>query len=124
MNWTEQQLADYMAKLNDSREPVLPRDETPDLGPESGLQTKCLGYCKDHGYLVWHDWSRKKNKAGWPDLICFLPKSRLVLVELKAAGRKLRLEQQALKRQLMYLGFEIYVVRSFWRFVEVIQGGK
>jgi len=51
-----------------------------------------------------------------------LPKSRLILVELKAAGGKLRAEQQALKRQLMYLGFEVYVVKSYKRFVEIMKG--
>ena len=124
MRWTKAQMDNYLQLRRAMDAEARPDDdpEVPDVGPESKLQAKCLTYCKDRGYLVYHDWSRKRNTAGWPDMFCFLPKSRLILVELKAAGGKLRAEQQALKRQLMYLGFKVYVVKSYKRFVEILKG--
>ena len=121
MRWTEQEWEDYAEGLRQARLRKDDDPEVPDTGLESKLLAKCLKYCKDHGYPVFHDWSRKKNNAGWPDLICFL-KYRIELIELKAAGRKLREEQQALHRELMFLGHVVHVVRSYKRFLEVMKG--
>ena len=121
MNWTEDQLAAYMAQRQDMRRGPDPVEDVPDPGPESRLQARCLQYCKDRGWPVWHDWSRKRNNPGWPDLIVFKPEGVVKLVELKAAAGKLRREQEAMKRQFMYLKHEVQVVRSFKRFVEVVE---
>lgn len=119
MNWTEDQLTAYMAQRQANRQPNGSVD-TPDAGPESRLQARCLQYCRERGWPVWHDWSRKRNNPGWPDLIVFQPDGVVKLVELKAAGGKLRKEQEFLRRQFMFLGHTIDVVRSFRRFVEVV----
>lgn len=95
--------------------------EIPDVGPERRLQAKCLQYCQDKTYKVWHDWSRKKNQPGWPDLMIFMPEGRVRLVELKSAGRKLRKEQQEVSRHLLFLGHRVHIVRSFKRFLEVME---
>ena len=119
MRWTKDQLVEYLVRqesLNDNR-----TNGPADPGPESHLQARCLRYCREHGWPVYHDWSRKKNPAGWPDLFVFLPDGRVVLVELKAASGKLRTEQRQLKQVLAWLGHTIHVVRSFKRFVEVCE---
>ena len=97
------------------------KPDKPDTGPEKRLQAKCLEYCKEHGFLVWHDWSRKKNQPGWPDLMVFLPEGKVRLIELKSGGRKLRKEQQEISRHMLFLGHRIYVARSFKRFLEVMK---
>ena len=48
-----------------------------------------------------------------------LPGGRWLLLELKSEKGRLRSEQRALGRQFMYLGHEIYVVKSFKRFLEI-----
>lgn len=50
--------------------------------------------------------------AGVPDRIVLLPPGKLVFVELKAPGRKLRPLQQRRKTQLEGLGFKVYVIDS------------
>lgn len=125
MAWTEDQLTAYLAKRQaDSRRGLGQDggDDVPDPGPESRLQARCLRYCEERGWPVWHDYSRKKNRAGWPDLIIFQPEGKVILIELKASGGKLRKEQRELKLQLNWLGHTVHVVRSFRRFVEVVGG--
>ena len=99
-------------------------DNKPDDGPESRLQSKIMRYCREHGFPYFHDRSRKKNQPGWPDLIIIMPKSQVLFIELKAAGGKLRTEQEALKRQFHYLGHNIEVVRSYKQFLVFIEAVK
>jgi hypothetical protein len=122
MVWTEDQLIAYMAKRQADLRRGLGQDggDTPDPGPEARLQARCLKWCKEHGYPVFHDRSRRKNSAGWPDLFVFKPEGKVILVELKASGGKLRKEQRELKLQLNWLGHTVHVVRSFRRFLEVV----
>jgi len=117
--WTQEQLDEFNVRRGSW---VDPDKDLPDPGPESKLQAKCLKYCKEKGYPVWHDWSRKANVAGFPDLMIFLPEARFVLIELKAASGRLRKEQQALHRNLMFLGHIVHVVRSYKRFIEIMEG--
>lgn len=116
--WTEEQYDDYIKSLV----PVVdPGPDVADNGPEYRLQSKCIKYCKDRGYPVFHDYSRRRNEAGWPDLFIFLSGGRKELIELKAGKKGLREEQRELKRHLMYLGHEVHVVRSFKKFLEVVE---
>lgn len=117
VRWKEEQFKEYMTKRNALRDDPL--EEKPDPGMESELQTKCLRYCKEHGFPVFHDYSRKKNPAGWADLFIFA-ENRVVLVELKSASGKLRKEQQELRRVLAWLGHKVHVVRSYVGFVRVM----
>jgi len=118
MRWTPEQLAAYL----DKRQAEIQNPDKPDPGPESRLQAKCLKYCREHGYPVFHDYSKKANAAGWPDLFIYLPEGRHVLIELKAGNRKLRKEQEALKINLSYLGHGVEVCRSYKRFLEIMKG--
>ena len=124
MRWTEQEWEDYADGLRQARIRKDDDPEVPDAGPENKLLAKCLKYCKEHGYLAFHDYSKKSNQRGWPDLFIFMPEKKLVLVELKSASGRLGTEQRELKRHLMYLRFEVHVVKSYKRFVEIMKGGN
>ena len=121
--WTKEQYADYMAE---HRAKFAPQSKVisgkADDGLESNLLRKALNWASEKGFPCWHDRSRGKNQAGWPDLILIMPKGRVVFVELKAAGGKLRKEQQALKRQFEFLGHYIHVCKSYKRFLEIMGG--
>jgi hypothetical protein len=122
MRWTEDQYDNWQEQRRQAWEAAGegPGPEEADPGLENELQSKCLTYCREHGWPVFHDRSKKKNKAGWPDLFIFMPESKLILIELKSAAGKLRKEQKDLKLQLNWLGHEVYVVKSFKRFLEVV----
>ena len=122
-HWTQDQYEAYIASNRAIvKEIVDPGPETPDEGPESRLQAKCIAYCKGKGWLVWHDYSRGKNEAGWPDLSIYLPGGRHILIELKAGEKGLRKEQQDLKKHLGYHGHKVHEVRSYVKFLEVVRG--
>ena len=118
--WTDSDLDEFNTKRGAWVD--VDSEDVPDVGPEAKLQIKCLKYLKEKGYPCFHDWSRKKNSRGWPDLFCFLPEGRIVLIELKAGSRKLREEQLVLRRNLNWLGYNFYVVRSYRRFIEIMKG--
>lgn len=116
--WTELDL-----QINEQRRNPAPNtfsNHTPDPGAESDLLNKCLEYCRERGYPVWHDRSRGKNQPGWPDLIIFMPGAKVILIELKSIKGIFRQEQQQLARQFMYLGHEYHKIKSWKRFVEIV----
>jgi G:T-mismatch repair DNA endonuclease (very short patch repair protein) len=59
--------------------------------------------------------------AGVPDRIVLLPKGRVVFVELKAPGVKLRPLQLKRKKQLENLGFKVHVIDSYKKVDEFIR---
>ena len=91
------------------------------LGMSRHCNTNAWIIAGTHGFPVFHDWSKKKNQPGWPDLFIFT-ENRVVLVELKAADGKLRKEQRDLKQNLSWLGHTVYVVRSYAGFIRVMEG--
>lgn len=50
--------------------------------------------------------------AGVPDRIVLIPKGRVVFIESKAPGKKLRPLQLKRKSQLELLGFKVYIIDS------------
>uniref|UniRef100_A0A6H2A0C5 Putative VRR-NUC domain-containing protein n=1 Tax=viral metagenome TaxID=1070528 RepID=A0A6H2A0C5_9ZZZZ len=120
--WTQQQYEDYiLSSKNAIAKPVALAEQPNKATLEHNLLAKCLRYCRDYGYAVWHDWSRKKNEAGWPDLMIFMSEGRVCLIELKSEKGRLRKEQADLRRHLLFLGHPVHVVKSYKRFLEVIQ---
>jgi hypothetical protein len=117
MRWTKEQLEEYKARME--KVSTLDIDETPDVGRESKLQAKCIRYCKERGFPVFHDYSRKRNQPGWPDLFVFVD-NHVTMVELKASTGTLRKEQRELRRVLGWLGHPVHVVRSYAGFVRVM----
>ena len=129
MSMTQEWVDEYMQKLKTWRrgdpKPVLtPEVEpTPDPGPESDLAGKIQKWAKDHGYPC--QCFRQSTKArgflvpGWPDVTLIL-KERVVFIELKAMHGRLSNEQQKLKLQFLFLRAEWFEVRSFKRFLEIV----
>ncbi len=115
--WTKEQLDEYLVKHHVFKED----DHEADPGPESKLQSKILEWCRQRGYPVFHDNSRKKNVRGWPDLTIVMEAGRVLFVELKSADGKLRKEQQHQRQVFLWLKHEIHLVRSFKRFLEVVK---
>ena len=99
-----------------------PCEDVADEGKESVLQGKIELYCKDRGYYFFHDRSRGKNKEGHPDLIICLPKGRTIWIECKAKGGKLSEAQKKVATQLLGSGHEWHEVRSYNRFLSIIEG--
>lgn len=116
MRWTKEQFDTYTAK---TQRPVED-DHEADPGPERVLQSKILEWCRQRGYPVFHDNSRKKNVRGWPDLTIVMEDGMVLFVELKSADGKLRKEQQHQKQVFLWLKHEIHVVRSFKYFLEIV----
>ena len=121
--WSKDQLAEYMTQRQDQL-----TDDKPDQGPESRLQAKCLRYLKDKGYPVLNFRQSQKARGfltpGWPDMTICLPNGRTVYVELKAAKGYVKAEQKQIHLQMMQLRHEIYIVKSYKRFLEIMKGGE
>ena len=105
------------------KDPFLCDDETSDQGPESVLQSKIVKWCKDAGYPCLSFRQSKKAKGfllpGYPDITIIIH-NRVVFVELKSASGSLRAEQKALGIQLMSLGHPWYQIKSYKRFLSII----
>jgi len=111
-------------KKNNWKDQYLPYDdEIPDEGPESALQSKIVKWCKDAGYPCLSFRQSKKAKVfllpGWPDLTIVIH-NRVVFIELKSASGVLKAEQKALGIQLMGLGHPWYQIKSYKRFLSII----
>jgi hypothetical protein len=59
--------------------------------------------------------------TGFPDLLIFLPKARLLLVELKTATGKLSADQKLVFAGLAEKGHIVFTVRTFEAFKEMIE---
>lgn len=121
MRWTQDQFESYIAskgKWPGNTLEICP--DKPDPGKESRLQAKCEAWMKERGFPCFHDRSRGKNRAGWFDLTCLLPEGRTVFIELKSGSGRPSPEQSNLIRQAKYLKHEVYEVRSFKRFIEIV----
>ena len=101
--------------------PDIPCKDTPDPGPESVLLNKCTKHLRENHFKYIHDNSRGDNAAGILDLYIFLPKRRLVVIELKAKKGRLTKEQKEWISYLLYHGYNVYPdVRSYKRFLELL----
>jgi hypothetical protein len=119
MRMTPEAVAAYLDRLNKQQNTG---DSDPDPGPESKLQAKCEEYLRGRGWPFFHDRSRKKNKAGIPDLIIFAPNSQVILIELKAKGGRLSGEQIRFRQNAGRNGHVVHECRSFKKFSEIING--
>ena len=118
MRWSPQELANYMQKFETRK------DEKPDEGKESKLQSKIVKYCKDHGYPCLSFRQSRKAKGfvvpGWPDLTICLPASRVIFIELKAKTGILKADQRDMALMMLALGHEWHEIRSYKKFLEVV----
>jgi hypothetical protein len=119
---TEQELNDYLKQFNRDIKPYHPETMETDEGLESDLQRKCNEWLDARGYPYIHDRSRKKNRKGKIlDLHIYLTAGRHVVIELKVKGNKMSPEQLETFRKIQFLEHEIYQVKSFKRFLEIME---
>jgi len=116
----------YIAKFNKRVKPYHPETmDTPDEGPESDLQNKIVAWAKNKGYPCLSLRQSKNAKTmltpGWPDVVLALPAKRVVFIELKSKKGRLSAEQKNMKIMFLYLQQEWYEIRSFSKFLEVIE---
>lgn len=127
MNWTEEQLAEYQARRGrgiDSGGTSEPEQTKTADEPEKRLQAKIEAYLTEHGFYWFHDRSRGCNQRGFPDLVAALPNGRTVWLELKSAGGRMSDEQRMVGAKLAFLGHGFYEIRSYRRFLEIMEGRK
>jgi len=121
-HWSQDQLDEYMAKRAATAIDRL--SGVPDEGPESVLQGKIQQWAREWGHPCLS--FRQSTKArgflppGWPDVGLILKNGRVLWVELKSSKGRLSIEQKAMRLQFMHLGHEIHEVRSFKRFLEIV----
>ena len=123
---TETEAEIMLAQQRDKIKPQQRVEGVPDLpdsGLENALQRKAEDWLNERGYPFIHDRSRKKNKKGKIlDLHIYLPKGRHVVIELKVKGNAMSDEQKETYQKIHFLGHEIEEVRSYKRFLEIMNG--
>ena len=116
--WAAEQIARARAGWRDTE---IVEDYRADLGPESDLQRKAEEWLNERGYPFIHDRSRRKNKRGHIlDLHIYLPQGRHVVIEFKVNRNPMTDEQKDTYRKILFLGHEIYEVRSFKKFISIM----
>lgn len=129
---TEEWLLEYMVNMKTPRpqgstskevvissNSLLPEDKA-DEGRESKLQTKIMNWANDKGYPLFHDYSWKRNKAGWPDVTLCLPKAITLYCELKSAKGVMKEEQAKIRQQMVFLGHHHFIVKSYKQFLTIV----
>jgi hypothetical protein len=120
LRWTEEQLAEFKARRGARNRPEAEKPcSDADEGPEWKLQGKIMRWCEEHGFPCFHDRSAGVNRAGFLDTVIALPGGRTLWVECKTRSGRLTKEQKREIMMLQTLGHEVYVVRSFRRFLEL-----
>ena len=121
--WTEAEYTDWQGRRWQRAGNINSFAEVPDEGPESKLAGKISAWARKHGYPILNFRQSKKAAGfipvGFPDVTLVLP-NRVVFIELKSASGRLRNEQHAIAIQFSHLGNAIHVVRSYKRFLEIV----
>ena len=125
MKWSQVEYDQYMQKFNKDIKPYHPDTmEEADQGPESDLQKKIVAWAELKGYpCLSFRQSRKAEKfllPGYPDITLFLPAGRVILLELKSEKGALREKQKELGIIFLHLGYQWYCIKSFKRFLEIV----
>lgn len=128
-NWSPEDLAVVQmrikANLNKKYPPAFKEDETDlDMGAEATLQKKIVAHAKGKGWPCLSFRQSKKARGylepGWPDLTLCLPEGRVIFIELKSKTGVWGGKQRLIFNMLRHLEHEIYIVKSFKRYMEII----
>lgn len=124
MKWSQAEYDAYMIKFNHDVKPFHPDTMESDPGPESNLQKKIVAWAKSKGYPCLSFKQSKQAKGyllpGYPDITLFLPAGRVILLELKSEKGVLREKQKELGIIFLHLGYQWYCIKSFKRFLEIV----
>lgn len=100
------------------------RNHEADEGPESKLAARIREWCTERNYPHIINPSTKRLswyiKEGMPDAVIFLPYALIACFELKSTTGRLSDSQKLMKSTFSYLGHNIYKIKSFKAFLEVI----
>lgn len=82
-----------------------------DLMTERDLQAEVERIFERNGFTIYHTHDSRRSEAGFPDLVAIRvqPKPRLVVAELKRAGRKPTAAQRKWLALFAAVGAEVYV---------------
>jgi len=121
MKFTEQDYQTFLAKQHKS----IPDDpHQADDEPESTLSKKIRQFCKAKGWpaliLPQNKLLRYFIPEGWLDGVIALPEGRVIFLELKSKKGELRKAQRLMVAMLLTLGHEVYKVKTWKRFLEII----
>lgn len=112
MRMTTKQLAELYARRAGYKPKQMEKD----------IQQDIVDYCKERRWPVLRHCMAHKiwGTIGWPDLTILLPGAKVMLVECKRKGQKLRPEQLGLKTWSKELGHEIHIVTCLDEFMSVL----
>jgi len=120
-HWTEDQYQAHLAR----QQALSSAPDTPDPGPESRLASRISRWAKERHYPCLNLRQSPKAKGflppGWPDVTLALPKGRTVYLELKGEKGRLSSEQNTMRLALLFNRHEWHEVRSFGRFLEIVE---
>lgn len=135
-HWSEEQLTEYMTRTRRGPTPGVsfppssvrrtPAEcEIPDEGPESRLQARIVAWAREWGRPCLSFRQSRQARGfltpGWPDVTIAMPGGRTLYLELKTAKGIVKEEQRQIHLQLMALGHEVHVIRSYRAFLEVLR---
>ena len=105
---------------------ALTGEDLADPGPENELASKIVAHAKGKGWpcLYMKPIEALKYLAIWLDITLALPGGRMVILELKERRGTLKEKQRLLFNMLKALGQEVYKVKSFKRYLQIVEGGK
>lgn len=83
---------------------------------EKNIEQSFVRWCKANGILA-----IKCKAPSWPDRIVFGPIGVFCLIEFKRPGKKLTINQHAIKLSLDLLGFKVHVCHSKQEAIEAYE---
>ena len=89
---------------------MISADQYKEYATEAQFQSAVIETAEAHGWDCWHDNDSRKNKAGFPDLVCAHPDKGILFLELKVKS-SLRKEQRYWLNLLRAAGAVAMVIR-------------
>lgn len=124
-NWTEADIRSHNERIErkalDKWTPAA-KKESRAVERERDLHEQIIQHCQNSRWLYFHSRMDQKSTAtvGQPDFTILLPAGRVLFIECKAKGGKLRPEQQRVKMVAECLGHTVHVIYSFDEFLNIL----
>ena len=124
-NFPQEYQNQIASKLIESRKKKVKVDDK-DVEKESELQKECNAYftvLRNSARIVdfFHMRKAKGNSKGLPDLLVFLPDSKILFIELKTKKGKLTKEQLKFQARCKMLNCNFHVCRNMKKVIEIIK---
>ena len=99
----------------------LPTETKADIRNERALMTVCTGILTQRLIAWHHERNPRKNKKGWPDVVCACT-GRPLAFEFKFGIGKLTPEQVEVLTMMKDNGWEVYLIREVGEFLDALAG--